>query len=295
MASRRGAAAGAGTARTPKKRRTQQSNLFQANSIKKLSENEKLKGQSILLDESVYGSDPPEECRGHLYSYLVLEQVPTGTATTKLKVRYKNKRIVINGDEWDSWKEQEEAETLLLTTEQVTAGLKLYMKYLSAVNGKRNDEKEKKLAAVKKELADEASDVSDINAFVEEQGKATGPEILLREFEFTGFVDYESKDGTPSKYSSWKHKYSGETVKRYPSKKGKSYDTGPINDYMRKLAKANNDSKGSIRARYVLFCHVVTYYFITCMNTFIHICLLDGTIISHDPMLLTFMIACILY
>ena len=273
MASRasRAAAVGAGATRTAKKQRT----LFQTSSIKEVSENEKLKGQSILLDESIYGSNPPEECRGYLYSYLVVEQVVTGATTTKMKAKYENKRIILNGDEWDSWKEQEEAETLLLTTEQVQVGLKLYMKYLSAVNGKRNDEKEKKLAAMKKELETQASDVSDIDAFVAERGKATGPDILLREFEFQSLVDNSrKKDGTPSKYSSWKHKYSGEIVKRYPSRTGNSYDTGPTNDFLKKLANANDGSKGSVRARYVTssWCFFISkshFMFILLLNNII--------------------------
>ena len=76
---RRAAAAGAGASSAKKKQRT----IFQSSSIKEVSENEKLKGQSILLDESVYGSDPPEECRGYLYSYLVVDQVASGATMLK--------------------------------------------------------------------------------------------------------------------------------------------------------------------------------------------------------------------
>ena len=51
---------------------------------------------------------------------------------------------------------------------------------------KRNNEKEMKIAVMKKDLEIEACDVTDIDAFVAEKGKATGPDILLHEFEFQG-------------------------------------------------------------------------------------------------------------
>ena len=66
---RSAAVAGAGTTHTPKKQKT----LFQASSIKELSENEKLRGQSVLLDESVNGSDPPEECRDDVCAVFRLQ------------------------------------------------------------------------------------------------------------------------------------------------------------------------------------------------------------------------------
>ena len=63
---------------------------------------------------------------------------------------------------------------------------RLYSLVRRPVISKRNNEKEMKIAVMKKDLEIEACDVTDIDAFVAEKGKATGPDILLHEFEFQG-------------------------------------------------------------------------------------------------------------
>ena len=69
---------------------------------------------------------------------------------------------------------------------------RLYSLVRRTVNSKRNNEKEMKIAVMKKDLEIEACDVTDIDAFVAEKGKATGPDILLHKADaYTTGVRYE--------------------------------------------------------------------------------------------------------
>ena len=57
----------------PKRVKTKQLSLL-GKTIAKLAVNKKLLGQSILLNDTVYGNSPPDNCKGYLYAHLVLKQ-----------------------------------------------------------------------------------------------------------------------------------------------------------------------------------------------------------------------------
>lgn len=102
------------------------------------------------------------------------------------------------------------------------------------------------------EHADVDTCLADINKIFEEKGQ--GPHMLLIDFEpvTVGPVEYVSdRTGKNTTRWTWRHKFTGVVVNRYPTRSGKSWDTGVLSHYLQTLHKSK-DKVTSERAQHIL-------------------------------------------
>ena len=235
-------------------------------SFKRLTEVELFINQSVLVDDSVYGSSPPEDCQGKLFQYTVVEVFESQPRKhLRFKIKFDERCIKEDGYSWDSWKDgndnSEEIQTMSLN--EVKAGHELYMRYLGRVNGRINEEKQRRKDDIQAQVKDVASSVEDIDLYAL-KNSIQGPVILELEFEFIDFIAYTPKksrktvggEAEPvdaiSQFKLWSHKITKEHVKCYPNSRAKGgFDTGPLSTYLRKLVSQNDGSLAYICASHI--------------------------------------------
>jgi hypothetical protein len=94
-------------------------------------------------------------------------------------------------------------------------------------------------------------DVSDIDALFQIEGR--GPKLLEFEFEPTTTepIFYVKKSGQNSFFWFWTHKVSGQSVKRFSSSSGKSFDTGTLTKFLHRICKSVHEV-AYLRAQHIL-------------------------------------------
>ena len=99
---------------------------------------------------------------------------------------------------------------------------------------------------------EEQANLTDIDNLFTEEGQ--GPHML--EFEFVLVTDdpvefISDRTGKQTRCWTWKHKLTDVEIKRYPTKSGKSFDTGVLSYYLNHL-KERPHKVAFDRARHVL-------------------------------------------
>jgi len=126
---------------------------------------------------------------------------------------------------------------MTLKIEQVQQAHELWVQ----ANVRANDRKTQERERLEREdnFGDkEEVDLEGIKKLFSEKG--LGPHMLELDFEAMTLepITYQSvRTGKPTTSWSWKHRFTGVEVKRYPTKSGKSFDTGVLSSYLSHLKK----------------------------------------------------------
>jgi hypothetical protein len=126
---------------------------------------------------------------------------------------------------------------MTLKIEQVQQAHELWVQANVRANDRKTQERER-LEREDNFGDEEEVDMEDIKKLFSEKGP--GPHMLELDFEAMTLeaITYQSvRTGKPTTSWSWKHRLTGVEVKRYPTKSGKSFDTGVLSSYLSHLKK----------------------------------------------------------
>ena len=141
---------------------------------------------------------------------------------------------------------------MTLDLEQIKDAHEVWFHANSRVNERKQSERNEALKEQESKASKEKADFTDINVLLGEKGQ--GPHLL--ELEFEPVMDepeeyISSRTGKTTQCWSWRHKLTGAVLKRFTSATGKSWDTGKLSSYLRKLV-GNENKIASQRAEYIL-------------------------------------------
>ena len=192
---------------------------------------------TIFISSSV--AQVPERARGYLFEYELLSVNRSGGAT----MQYTNRIYKPMATSFETFKETEDAQQMSYPTAQLDESHEIWQQALGRCNARDFIEREQLKAAtstacVISSVVVPLVDVSDIDDFFQLEGKC--PKLL--EFEFIpGSPDptvyTEAKTGRKSSFWFWNHKITDHQVKRFASSSGKSFDTGVLTKYLRRIKK----------------------------------------------------------
>jgi hypothetical protein len=232
-------------------------------------------GTKLLLDDTIYQDKAPAEVKGHFFVYEIVKLCDSGRSVT---IQYKNLVIKNGGDHFRVYKEGEDTQVcyvfvslvsatsiytsthsiislqfITLPVEQVQETHDLWFEANARSNSRKQLERER-LERTQAVDVDEAADadLADINFLFAEKNQ--GPHLLELEFEPVTAAPVElisNQTGKQVRRWEWRHKRTGIEIKRYPTKSGKSFDTGVLSSYLKTL-KEQPDKIAYQRACHIL-------------------------------------------
>jgi hypothetical protein len=197
----------------------------------------------------------PERVKGYLFEYE-LQSTSRNVAVMKFTERvYK-----VGAATFETFKEKDETEFMDYPTGDLKKSNEIWHKALGYTNKLANDEKARLREAargmVQPPSATTEFDFSDIDTLYERRGK--GPHLLELDFvqvdaECTPYINRNEEQ---SSWWMWAHRLTGQKCKRFVNDGGKSYDTGKLVKYMKRI-KQHQHPLAFARAKRIMFLNKV--------------------------------------
>jgi hypothetical protein len=195
----------------------------------------------------------PERARGYLFEYELISLGRNGAV-----LHYTNRIYKPDSVSFETFKETEDTEEMIYPIGDLESTHEIWQQAQARVNAHDYTERQTLLAITSgtssnanNKISNPDIDLTDIDTFFQAEGK--GPKLL--EFEFEPAtplpISYEDKSGRPSSYWFWKHKMTGQSVKRFANISGKSFDTGRLTKFLKGL-KASSFPVAHARAQHIL-------------------------------------------
>jgi hypothetical protein len=191
----------------------------------------------------------PDRVRGYLFEYELKEVTSRGATLI-----YTNRIYKPMGTSFETFHESDEQEEMEYPIAGLDQSHELWKNALGRTNAFLFQERQALLLAISSAAESQTVaevDLSDIDAFFQIEGR--GPKLLEFEFEpsTTDAVPYLNKANRPSFYWYWNHKLTGQSVKRFSSVSGKSFDTGTLTKFLHRLRKTPH-AVAYARAQHIL-------------------------------------------
>ena len=178
------------------------------------------------------------KARGHFFEYELIHMGRLGAT-----VRYNDLIYRPGAYSFESFRETDEVQTMVLQPSQLDAGHESWQKANAKVNAKLYAERKVlKAAQIAADIdTKRVFNFEDIDSFFQKNGRGTH----LLEFEFNpdtpAPVSYVSgKSGMTNYFWCWTHKLTKVSVKRFATASGKAADSGRLSKYLSSITERQN-------------------------------------------------------
>jgi hypothetical protein len=175
--------------------------------------------------------------KGYLFEYELLKITRLGA-----RLRYTERIYLPGADDFESFKEGEETQTLIWQVKELDALHDLWQGAQARCNARLYLERERLKKVQNSSSVNQEDPINlsfpDIEEYFTKYGK--GSHMLEYDFDpdTPEPVPYKKADGKMSIFQCWTHKHTKYSVKRYAAPNGKSVDSGRLSKYLKKIKQS---------------------------------------------------------